>query len=315
LEYSHKNESDVCKIFKKGNEKDFHHELEFLKQIRKIPFYTNFTPAIKGAFSCKYTHIQKFQDIEIDYSDSKDDVYQIVFTNGGTPLNKITHNINFSNFIQYFRNFIIGIKTLQDNDIVHRDIKPTNVLLSDTQLNLIDFGLSCRINEVYKQNDEDTDFILSYMYMYHPPEFYIIHLLYEQSKMQDDFDTILDNVFHNILPGKLRQYYDEHYYKYFRREAYNIFSYKQAFNDFYKHVKKQNIKSINDMLTKEFILKADVFSISFLLKTLKPFVIFNNFHEKLAYNTIYDMTYSLNVYERTNIEDLLTYIHEKNIAQ
>jgi serine/threonine protein kinase len=224
--------------------------------------------------------------------------------------------MQFFEFIQYFRNFLIGIKTLQDNNIVHRDIKPTNVLLSATQFNLIDFGLSCHVNDVYKQDDDDTDFILSYMYMYHPPEFYIIHLLYEQSKMQkDDFDTILDNVFHNILPAKLKQYYNEHYYKYFAREAYNVFAYKNAFNNFYKDVKKQNINSINDILTTEFILKADIFSISFLLKTLKPFVIFNNLHEKLAYDTMYDMTYSLNVYQRTNIDDLLAYLDEKNIAQ
>ena len=313
LEYSDIDNTDVCKIFKKGNEKDFHHEVQILKRVRNIPSYTLFTPAIKGSFSCKFTYLKPYEHIDTEYSNVHDDVYNIIFSNGGIPLNKITTFIPFATFMQYFKQFILGIQSLQENNIVHRDIKPTNVLLSSSQLNLIDFGLSCSVEDVYK-DDDDTNFILSYIYMYHPPEFYVIHLIYEQMrKTNDDFDIIVDIIFNDIIPKQLMTYYEQHYYRYFKRETYNIFSYKKAFESFYNDIKKKNIHSVKDLLSPEFIFKTDVFGISFILKTMKQHIVFHGLQEIALFNTLYDMTYALNPYERCSIKELSTFMLEKSV--
>ena len=55
-------------------------------------------------------------------------------------INKIKYNIPYSKFLEYFKQLLIGVKSLQDNNIVHRDIKPTNCLITDKKLNLIDYG-------------------------------------------------------------------------------------------------------------------------------------------------------------------------------
>ncbi len=307
LEYSIIDDIDVSKIFKKDNKIEFHNELNILMKIRNIPDYIFFTTAIKSASKFKYKNIYYHKNIDIEYSKYDDNVYQIIFEYGGTPINKINYNISFSKFLQYFKQLLKGVKSLQDNNIVHRDIKPTNCLITDKKLNLIDFGLACDVNNVYK-NDKDTEFILSYMYMYHPPEFYIIHLLYKQQKICDDFIKNLDNVFNNLLPDNIDKFYYEHYYRYFFNEPYNIFAYKKAFHKFYTDIKDKNIKKIEDILTIDFAFKTDIFSLSFILKSLKSHIIFNNIHQRQTFNILYYMMYALNPYDRCNINEIIDYI-------
>ncbi|KAI9019619.1 kinase-like domain-containing protein [Phycomyces nitens] len=52
---------------------------------------------------------------------------------------------------RYFREMVLGIEYLHNNDIVHRDIKPDNLLLSSGgMLKIVDFGVS----EMFKGNDK-----------------------------------------------------------------------------------------------------------------------------------------------------------------
>ncbi|KAI9481034.1 MAG: kinase-like domain-containing protein [Benjaminiella poitrasii] len=51
----------------------------------------------------------------------------------------------------YFRQIILGIEYLHCNDVVHRDIKPDNLLLSDNKiLKIVDFGVS----EIFVKGDD-----------------------------------------------------------------------------------------------------------------------------------------------------------------
>ena len=144
--------------------------------------------------------------------------------------------------------------------------------------------------------------------MYHPPEFYIIHLLYKEQQICNDFNKNLDNVFNNILPGNIDNFYYEHYYRYFSNEAYNIFAYKKAFHKFYTDIKEKNIKKIEDILTVDFVLKTDIFSLSFILKSLQSHIIFNNLHQRQKFSILYDMMYALNPYDRCDINEIISYM-------
>lgn len=304
LEYSASDYRDVSKIFKKGNQAEFHNELDILLKVKSIPDYTHFTTAVKGASSFDSTTLQhQIDDMEYD-----NEVYQIIFEYGGIPINKMHCNIPFFQFLKLFKEFLAGIATLHNNSIVHRDIKPTNCLFTDNKLNLIDFGLACHVDDVYK-NDDDANFILSYMYMYHPPEFYIVSLIYQHQKLcGSSLTDTIDEVFNTILPVQLDKYYLQHYHRYFAYESYNIFAYQKAFSNFYNNIKVNNIHSLKELLTPEFVFKSDVFALSFVLKSLKSHIIFDNMEQRHIYKIIYNMMYALNPYERCTINEILEYI-------
>lgn len=47
-------------------------------------------------------------------------------------------------FIQYIREIALGLKAIHDAGVIHRDIKPDNILITDTgHVKIIDLGLGC----------------------------------------------------------------------------------------------------------------------------------------------------------------------------
>lgn len=313
VEYTDANDTDIAKVFKLGNEEDFTKELEILQEVKTIPDYMSFTVPVKGASKFKVSElpydIPLMTNLNVLYSsNSNKELHQIIFGYGGVELTKIKYNIPFLDFLMLFKDFLYGMQKLQAINIVHRDIKPTNVLIQGRQLNIIDFGLACRVDEVYA-NTDDNNFVLSYKYMYHPPEFYIAYLLHEND-VNSSFDDALELAFKNMISytTELKMYYEEHFYKYNNHETYNIFSYKQAFHDFYKDIKTKNITSIQELFTPHITLKADIYAISYILKTLKKHLIFDNIFQRQVFNTLYDMTYELNPYQRASLSELISYI-------
>jgi len=318
LEYIDQCTTDVTKIFKLGNDEDFEKELDILFKLKQIQDYASFTVSIKGASKFKVSTLPYDHDImtnlNILYSNKENYdkyLYQIIFGYGGIPLNKLNNQITFIQFISIMRNFCIGMQKLQENNIVHRDIKPTNVLFYNNKLNLIDFGLACNINDVYA-NTDDNKYVLAYMYMYHPPEFYIAYLLYEtKHKNEDsDFQSILDKAFEKMMSytQELNTYYDEHYYKYHKMEPYDIFSYRKGFAEFYHDIVSKNVQTIEEIFISELAFKADIFGISYILKELKKHIVFDNIFQKQIYYNLYDMMHCLNPYRRASISEIITYI-------
>ena len=146
--YENPHQKDVCKIFRteEGYEEDFNDEIYMLQKVSAIPNYTDFTVEFKGASIFDISDVNN--DRRIMKHIMKDDyynlskrlfckkykqLYEITFGNGGISINKITSKIGFALFIKLISQFYNGILNLHKNNIIHRDIKPTNVLYDDDQ--------------------------------------------------------------------------------------------------------------------------------------------------------------------------------------
>lgn len=64
------------------------------------------------------------------------------FCNGGTLEDKIKTQkmINENDSVAYFKQLVSAFATLYEKKILHRDIKPTNILFHNGKLKLADFG-------------------------------------------------------------------------------------------------------------------------------------------------------------------------------
>lgn len=303
----------ISKIFNDENKGEFKKELSILKNIIQIDDYINFTVPILQASTFDIKELENEIDILKKIDTPSSILYQIVFEYGGTKLDSKETNISlsFSSFMYMMCNFFEGIQKLHQANLVHRDIKPANVLYDKTKekLNLIDFGLSCHVNDVY--NKDDT-YLLGYMYMYNPPEFYVASKLFENMQQGNNFIESIRLSFNSLktYTKELEIFYYEHYYRYNRNEPYNIYSYKEGFNQFYNDIETFAITNEVDLFTKEFIFKSDVYSTAFILKSLKKHIIFENIIQREIFNELHNMTSSLNPFQRKSITEILQFIDD-----
>ena len=63
-------------------------------------------------------------------------------------LNNIKQDESIEKRIFYFIQIIEGIKYLHNNDIIHRDIKTSNILFIDDTVKICDFGLARNVNNL-----------------------------------------------------------------------------------------------------------------------------------------------------------------------
>lgn len=72
--------------------------------------------------------------------------------------NQFRSTMNENQKMNLFNKLVQAVKHCHDNDIMHRDIKPDNVLVNTDKdgniqdLKLIDFGLACKISDKNSQN-------------------------------------------------------------------------------------------------------------------------------------------------------------------
>lgn len=328
LKIFYKNDSEshtteyVAKIYTEDNKDKFHTELALLQKIAQLQNYTDFTVPIKSAASFDVEEIKHDPEILRNLtSDGKNQLtsntlYQIVLGYGGINIGSLSKHfpdfkLPFSTFMIIMRDFYQGIQKLQSIGIVHRDLKPTNILLNEMTLYIVDFGMSCDVKDAYS-NHPDNMYILSYMYMYNAPEFYIAYLMFQRIENGETFDTSLQKSFDTMAnySKELETFYFEHYHRYNKREPYNVFSYKKGFHDFYELILKKNIKNMSELFTEEMTFKSDIYSTYFILKELRKYIIFSDIPQKHVFNTLCDMTSAINPYKRSNVEQILDYIDD-----
>lgn len=96
-----------------------------------------------------------------DVIKKKDGVYLILeFCNGG-DLAKYIHKKNYKWDIQYFKEISYGLKYLHQNNVLHRDIKPQNILIHNHNIKISDFGFA----KSFEKHELITTFCGSPLYM------------------------------------------------------------------------------------------------------------------------------------------------------
>jgi serine/threonine-protein kinase ULK/ATG1 len=91
----------------------------------------------------------------------KDGVYLVLeFCNGG-DLAKYIHKKNYKWDMQYFNEISDGLKYLHKNNILHRDIKPQNILIHNNHIKISDFGFA----KSFESHELITTFCGSPLYM------------------------------------------------------------------------------------------------------------------------------------------------------
>lgn len=331
--YENPSENDVCKIFRTEQdcEEDFMDEISILNKLSSIPNYTDFTVEYKGASTFNISqvrhdtrilkHIMKDDYYNIYkrmFSNTHKTLYQITFGYGGICINKLNEKIDFELFVNIMLQCYQGISKLHENDIIHRDLKPTNILYNEKQIKIIDFGLACNINDVYDYTK--SKFLLKHNYPFNPPEFFLASLLFEQvkdikhvdEKGNIDIEKVLQNTlnFFNDDNEIFQNYFSTHC---FELQDISIHSYIFAFQQMIEEIKKRNYQTIDDIFTKEMIYKVDVFSSSFIIRTLKKRIIFQSNEQLEFYENLYQMTRSLNPFQRGNITDILIFLRSWKI--
>ena len=313
VRYSDKDESDVSKLFinHEYNVEDFTREYNILIKISEIENYTDFTVPFKGASTINTSVLNNNTELLKELNaDNSGRIYQIILGYGGINLHNMNEQISYEALILLIDKFYKGIQVLHQHNVIHRDLKPVNVLYDGKQLNIVDFGLACSMDEVFSKNA--SGFIFEDIYMYHPPEFYVAHLYFQQPN-ELTFQEKIDNVFSNLtnVNKQTIHYYNNHYYK-FVKKNYDIEQYIQCFQKMLSDIKSRELTCFEDIFSNDFAVKCDIYSSSFILRSLAKNVKYQNNDQNIAFKNLHDMTYSLNPFDRCSLSDIFIWIKNQS---
>jgi hypothetical protein len=96
-----------------------------------------------------HKNIVRYYSSWLDESDNKPTLYiqmELCESTFRDYLNSIRDNEGIEKRIFYFTQIVEGIKYLHDNNIIHRDVKPSNILFIDDTIKICDFGLARNVN-------------------------------------------------------------------------------------------------------------------------------------------------------------------------
>lgn len=217
-----KSKNKISKIVFKPSDREY----QINKLIKNIKGHNNYYNILHRIPNISYSEIKK-QEKDIDvclnkFKLNKEDIFESELFTGkwikGGNLQEYfnkkfkTNNIKniekeFLNMMDKFINVFVGIIILNENNIVHLDIKPGNIMVDDNTFKIIDFGLSSTLDDIdhfkqraYKESQTDR------LYIWYPPAFLLSQLdldeLIETEKYINNynFDNYKSNsyVYNNI---------------------------------------------------------------------------------------------------------------------
>ena len=307
IAYAERDNNDVGKVFKKGS-KDFVTELRILQKIKSIDPTGKFTIKLKGAHKISGDVFRilppVLQCLNKKTRIPRNTFYQIVLEYGGIKVNA-KYSLSFNTFIKFFKTFLEGIMILQNNNLVHRDIKPDNILISPNKINLIDFGLSCSFDEVYTPKSLH---ILSFQYPYYPPEFYIANIMIQYRNIYDgrptEFPKLLDRIY--SMMDNNDKYFSQHFMTPDLQAKY-----QSGVSKFINELKARGYYKISDIFTKEIIMKADVFSLAYIIAAFNKNIQYTDNNQKVFIDYIYNRCIEGNPYQRITVTELYNELNQQ----
>jgi serine/threonine protein kinase len=278
-----------------------HYNNFFAPIIRHCPIYiSSISPELLEG--CSDNIIQKKSDIK----------YMLVYSkfikglNFSDTLKEIYTNASFSNtYYKYYLNLLNSIKILQTKNIVHYDIKSSNIIINKTNNNpiLIDFGISMHIDT------ENLHKNYKYFYIYAPDYYYWPFECIFISWVLNEDDNKLNHVITNDnIIELVNEYFDNHMIFNFDNDFFSetfLRDFKKSYIEYYI----TSFSGIRGKLCLESLLKTwkywDLFSLSQLfLAYLKYYD--ESFHNENKYNKFIELLVSNIVpdySERPNMED------------
>lgn len=295
LKYTDKDSSDIGKLFLE--KRHFDAELKLLLGIQKIDMDSKFTVKLKGAnsFQSKLLNPSVLRCLE---TDENSEVFQIVMEYGGKDIESLSDkSIPFKYFIKNFKTFLEGLKVFHSFDMIHYDIKPSNILVSSNKMSLIDFGISIPVDKMYSSENKKR---LSDFYVFHSPESFMAYLLFDDKQSQSSFQNHLNTVVNEM---------DE--YGYFNElwENNKIEMVKSELTDFV-NILKYNNYSYQQVFNADMAFKCDIYSLNFVVKEFSHKIIYDNDMQKEFIRELYSMCSAINPVKRASISQLLKYITE-----
>jgi serine/threonine protein kinase len=307
IAYAERDNNDVAKVFKKGS-KDFVTELRILQKIKSIDPTCKFTIKLKGAQKISGDVFKTLPSVSQCLNKktriTRNTFYQIILEYGGIKVNG-KYSLSFNTFIKFFKTFLEGIILLQNNNLVHRDIKPDNILISTNKINLIDFGLSCSFDEVYTPKSLH---ILSFQYPYYPPEFYIANIMIQYRNIYDgkpaEFAKLLDRIY--SMMDNNDKYFSQHFMTPDLQAKY-----QSGVSKFINELKTRGYYRISDIFTKEVTMKADVFSLAYIIAAFNKNIQYTDNNHKAFIDYIYNRCIEGNPYQRISVTELYNELNQQ----
>lgn len=210
--------NEISKFF--FDYKEYNDENNLHNIITNIDKKNKFT--IKKISNCKlFLDYDIIRKIENFYSCNIYDkyIYQIIYEYGGIDLEKLLINDKFKSidlydFFQRFSNIFEGISILDENDLVHFDLKLNNILydLEKNKFVIIDFGLMKKKSKLYSYNL--IDLFSENQHPFYPNEINILNIIINKS---DDkkLNSMLYYEHFQILIKKLQKIYHNSHDKFF----------------------------------------------------------------------------------------------------
>ena len=213
--------------------------------------------------------------------------YNIIMKYGGNDLyhlNKTQTELFIKNFEYYFKYLLSGIKHFHSNNILHRDIKPDNIVINNKgEIRFIDIGFIHQLSKNDFNTFDDILDLLSARTIYYRPlnldmiEFYIYGKYYNKPKIsfqkfkqkwqttdrEDKYDETIKSILKNMferknyntiskkLNSKLEKIYNNFSEKFIKNHMkseilkWDIYSLRVTFFEMYKKLNMSNIKLKN----------------------------------------------------------------------
>lgn len=191
---------DVGKVF--YDEEDFETEKVLMDSVARMDPNGDFTVRTKGACDISTTNIPTSEAVKCHVAMTKKDMLykQLIMQKGGKSLYSFAqeHYGDVGAFIKMFKSMtpvFNGLVKLYENQEVHMDIKPDNMLYDGKKCILIDFGMMTKKAEIYHVDNVN---VLQHTYPFYPVEMKAWHFMNKKRTKDISLKHLCDDFLDNL---------------------------------------------------------------------------------------------------------------------